>query len=335
MPGIKHSNYNVRNTTFATIIMTQYVLRMCLVVPLSNQIIKAAGVVTKSAWGGAAYNLLLYMLASHITGALYYLLSIGRQITCWNQQCLIQSNISCDLNFISCEDALTKGVSTAFREKYFYCLWWGLLQLSSSGNPLKTSAFIVENVFAIVIGATSLILFARLIGEMQPPTSFKSFAVEDRPGEQWVRLRAAHRGTEEIKIDATMFDGAAEPGPDASLFRRVEALEQGPRLHLSLIVEVARADRVLGFICSAWPDDLTVRHVLTLKGAGTAAAASGDRSGRDFAKLEPREREAVKKFLQEREIDAELAEFLHDYVANKEKMELLRWLKTVESFVEK
>ncbi|KAM0917411.1 hypothetical protein ACQ4PT_009523 [Festuca glaucescens] len=168
----------------------------------------------------------------------------------------------------------------------------------------------------------------------RPPTSFKSFAVEDRPGEQWVRLRAAHRGTEEIKIDATLFDGAAEPGPDASLFHRVEALEQGPRLHLSLIVEVARANRVLGFICSAWPDDLTIRHVLTLRSAG-AGAAPGDHGGRDFAKLEPAEREAVKKFLQEREVDAELAEFLHDYVANKEKMEMLRWLKTVESFVEK
>jgi hypothetical protein len=185
--------------------------------------------------------------------------------------------------------------------------------------------------------------------------------VEDRPGEQWVRLRATRRGTEEIKIDATLFDGAAEPGPDASLFNRVEALEQGPRLHLSLIVEVARADRVLGFICSAWPDDLAVRHVLTLRGAG---AAAGDRSGRDFAygpilqcfwpshfgssvvsefyflasrcrKLEPAEREAVKKFLQEREVDTELAEFLHEYVANKEKMEMLRWLKTVESFVQK
>jgi hypothetical protein len=57
---------------------------------------------------------------------------------------------------------------------------------------------------------------------LQPPTSFKSFAVEDRPGEQWVRLCAAHRGTEEaIKIDATLFDGAAEPGPDAPLFNRV------------------------------------------------------------------------------------------------------------------
>jgi cyclic nucleotide gated channel, plant len=39
---------------------------MYLIVPLSNQIIKAAGVVAKSAWGGAAYNLLLYMLASHV-----------------------------------------------------------------------------------------------------------------------------------------------------------------------------------------------------------------------------------------------------------------------------
>ncbi|XP_048531507.1 uncharacterized protein At2g39795, mitochondrial-like [Triticum urartu] len=170
----------------------------------------------------------------------------------------------------------------------------------------------------------------------QPPTGFKSFAVEDRPGEQWVRLRAARRGAgageEAIKIDATLFDGVAELPPDASLFNRVEALEQGPRLHLSLIVEVARADRVLGFICSAWPDQLAVRHVLTLRGAG---AATDDRGARDFTKLEPAEREVVKKFLQEREVDAELAEFLHDYVANKEKMEMLQWLKTVESFVEK
>lgn len=228
MPGIKRSDYNVRNTTFALIIMTQYVLRMYLVVPLSNQIIKAAGVVTKSAWGGAAYNLVLYMLASHITGAIYYLLSIERQITCWNQQCLNETKISCDLNFINCEnidssgyrgwqsntqvfnycdanrdspnfvygmfsDALTKGaVSTSFREKYFYCLWWGLLQLSSSGNPLKTSAFIVENVFAIAIGAISLILFAQLIGKMQTYLQSVSKRLEEwrlrqRDMEEWMR----------------------------------------------------------------------------------------------------------------------------------------------------
>jgi hypothetical protein len=77
-----------------------------------------------------------------------------------------------------------------------------------------------------------------------------------------------------------MFDGAAEPVPDdAPLFRRVESLERGPRLHLSLIVEVTRGDRVLGFICSAWPDDLAVRHVLTLKAGGSSG---GGRGGRDF-----------------------------------------------------
>ncbi|KAL6655054.1 hypothetical protein ACP70R_005880 [Stipagrostis hirtigluma subsp. patula] len=168
-----------------------------------------------------------------------------------------------------------------------------------------------------------------------PPTRFKSFAVEDRPGEQWVRLRAGAGGggaAEEVKVEATMFDGAAELPLDAPLFHRVESLERGPRLHLSLVVEVARGDRVLGFVCSAWPDDLAVRHVLTLSAGG---GNNGSRGGRDFHKLEAGQREAVSNFLKEREVDGELAEFLHDYMANKEKMELLRWLKTVESFVDK
>uniref|UniRef100_A0A0D9XGN1 Uncharacterized protein n=1 Tax=Leersia perrieri TaxID=77586 RepID=A0A0D9XGN1_9ORYZ len=129
-----------------------------------------------------------------------------------------------------------------------------------------------------------------------PPKTFKSFGVEDRPGEQWVRLRAAGGGAEEVKIDATI-----------------------------LIVEVTRADRVLGFICSAWPDELVVRHVLTLREANGSSTGNG---GRDFMKLGAKERESVRKFLQEREVDDELAEFLHEYIANKEKMELLRWLKT-------
>ncbi|KAM3259772.1 hypothetical protein ACQJBY_051196 [Aegilops geniculata] len=195
MPGIKRSDYNIQNTTYALIILVQYVLRMYLVVPLSNQIIKAAGVVAKSAWGGAAYNLLLYMLASHITGAIYYLLSIERQITCWNQQCLAESSNTSylDFNYGMFGNALSKGaVSTSFQEKYFYCLWWGLLQLSSSGNPLQTSAFIVENIFAIAIGAISLILFAQLIGKMQTYLQSVSKRLEEwrlrqRDMEEWMR----------------------------------------------------------------------------------------------------------------------------------------------------
>ena len=52
-------------------------------------------------------------------------------------------------------------------------------------------------------------------------------------------------------------------------------------------------------------------------------------------KLGAGEREAVTKFLKEREVDEELAEFLHGYMVNKEKMKLHWWLRTVESFLDK
>ncbi|EMS63717.1 putative cyclic nucleotide-gated ion channel 14 [Triticum urartu] len=216
MPGIKRSDYNIQNTTYALIILVQYVLRMYLVVPLSNQIIKAAGVVAKSAWGGAAYNLLLYMLASHITGAIYYLLSIERQITCWNQQCLAESsNASCNIGFISCENTGSRSYlewqsktqifnncdATADPPKFNYGMFSSALtkgavstsfQENSSGNPLQTSAFIVENIFAIAIGAISLILFAQLIGKMQTYLQSVSKRLEEwrlrqRDMEEWMR----------------------------------------------------------------------------------------------------------------------------------------------------
>lgn len=74
MPAIRSSNYNIKNTTFGLVIVVQYIIRMYLIVPLSYQIIKAAGVVAKTAWGGAAYNLLLYMLASHVCHSIQYIL---------------------------------------------------------------------------------------------------------------------------------------------------------------------------------------------------------------------------------------------------------------------
>ena len=45
----------------------QYLLRLYLIYPLSYEIIKAKGVMMEKAWAGAAYNLMLYMLASHVS----------------------------------------------------------------------------------------------------------------------------------------------------------------------------------------------------------------------------------------------------------------------------
>lgn len=66
IPATRSPGANHNNNALALIVLLQYIPRFYLIFPLSSQIIKANGVVTKTAWAGAAYNLLLYMLASHV-----------------------------------------------------------------------------------------------------------------------------------------------------------------------------------------------------------------------------------------------------------------------------
>ncbi|XP_031263524.1 protein CNGC15b-like [Pistacia vera] len=201
------SMVNTKNV-IRLIIIFQYLLRLFLIFPLSSQIIKASGVLLKTAWAGAAYNLMLYMLASHVLGACWYLFSVERQEECWRKVCSSQ-HLHCYLGFFDCRlmdnsarvawfkssnisglcdpngnffnfgihaDALTFKVTAAsFLNKYFYCLWWGLRNLSSLGQNLLTSTYICEIVFAIIIAILGLVLFGLLIGNMQ--TYLQSTAV--------------------------------------------------------------------------------------------------------------------------------------------------------------
>ena len=66
IPATRNPHTDHKNNALALIVLLQYVPRLYLIFPLSSQIIKATGLVTKTAWAGAAYNLLLYMLASHV-----------------------------------------------------------------------------------------------------------------------------------------------------------------------------------------------------------------------------------------------------------------------------
>lgn len=66
IPVTRRPQADPNNNALALIVLIQYVPRLYLIFPLSSQIIKATGLVTKTAWAGAAYNLLLYMLASHV-----------------------------------------------------------------------------------------------------------------------------------------------------------------------------------------------------------------------------------------------------------------------------
>ncbi|XP_040374719.1 probable cyclic nucleotide-gated ion channel 14 [Rosa chinensis] len=63
IPAFKSSSSgHTHNAPVLIIVLLQYVPRLYLIFPLSSQIIKANGVVTKTAWAGAAYNLILYSL---------------------------------------------------------------------------------------------------------------------------------------------------------------------------------------------------------------------------------------------------------------------------------
>lgn len=67
IPNLNGSTLTNTKNVLRFLIIFQYLPRLFLIFPLSSQIIKATGVVTETAWAGAAYNLMLYMLASHVS----------------------------------------------------------------------------------------------------------------------------------------------------------------------------------------------------------------------------------------------------------------------------
>jgi cyclic nucleotide gated channel len=48
-------------------IIAQYVPRILRMYPLYTEVTRTSGIVTETAWAGAAWNLSLYMLASHVS----------------------------------------------------------------------------------------------------------------------------------------------------------------------------------------------------------------------------------------------------------------------------
>ncbi|XP_042501385.1 probable cyclic nucleotide-gated ion channel 5 [Macadamia integrifolia] len=211
------------------IVMLQYIPRLFRILPLMSELKRTAGVFAETAWAGAAYYLLWYMLASHIVGAFWYLCAVERNDTCWQQACEV--NGQCKKNYLYCGNghmdgynawfsisggvlnktcspsvgtfnfgiftlALTSGVvsSRQFLSKYSYCLWWGLQNLSTLGQGLQTSTYPGEGIFSITLVIFGLILFALLIGNMQTYLQSLGIRLEEmrvkrRDSEQWMHHR--------------------------------------------------------------------------------------------------------------------------------------------------
>ncbi|WOL08665.1 putative cyclic nucleotide-gated ion channel 5 [Canna indica] len=186
------------------IVLLQYIPRLFRILPLTSELKRTAGVFAESAWAGAAYYLLWYMLACHIVGAFWYLMSVEREDDCWQSAC--KKNDLCKMDYLYCgnerlsgydkwqnvsaqvleefckpddsnnffsfgifEQSLKSGIisSKKFVLKLAYCFWWGLQNLSTLGQGLQTSTYIQEVIFSITIAVLGLVLFALLIGNMQ------------------------------------------------------------------------------------------------------------------------------------------------------------------------
>ncbi|KAL9342354.1 hypothetical protein Peur_065679 [Populus x canadensis] len=233
IPATRNNSTDHANTTLSLMVLIQYIPRMFLIFPLHQRIVRSTGFVAKAAWAGAGYNLILYMLASHALGASWYTLSMGRQFYCWKSECTKENKagiVGCIHSYLDCNslgnperqywrnvtdvpancdarndtltfkygifaDAFINDVaSSRFIEKFLYCLWWGLRNLSSYGQTLETSTFLGENVFCILICIIGLVLSAQLIGNMQTNLQSMTVRVEEwrikrRDTEEWMRHR--------------------------------------------------------------------------------------------------------------------------------------------------
>ncbi|XP_019176565.1 PREDICTED: probable cyclic nucleotide-gated ion channel 14 [Ipomoea nil] len=318
IPAIRSSHFDHTNSALVLIVLLQYIPRLYLIFPLSSQIIKATGVVTKTAWAGAAYNLLQYMLASHVLGASWYLLSIERHATCWKSACkLEQSPIRCSLHFLDCGNsfsgldkprwanstrvftncnpnnpkffnygiygnAVTNNVvSSKFLEKYFYCLWWGLQNLSSYGQTLTTSTFIGETSFAILIAILGLVLFSHLIGNMQTylqsiTVRLEEWRLKRRDTEEWMKHRQLPHGLQERVMRFVQYKWFTTRGVDEESILRALPSDLRRDIQRHLCLDLVRRVPFFSQMDDQLLDAICERLVSSLSTPGTYIVREGD-----------------------------------------------------------
>ncbi|CAB4318635.1 unnamed protein product [Prunus armeniaca] len=150
-------------------------------------------------WLNAILNFLPFILAAHLYGALWYFLSIQRELDCWLHACL-DKRVGCDLGQtaypfycgadfnssklrlnitrIKASCPINPPDTTIFdfgiflyalqskltrspsnKRHFLQSFWWGLRNLSSFGSNLETSLYGVEIFFTILVSISGMVLF--------------------------------------------------------------------------------------------------------------------------------------------------------------------------------
>ncbi|XP_028776047.1 protein CNGC15a-like [Neltuma alba] len=311
IPNLKGSQMMASRQSLRLVIIFQYLLRLYHIFPLSSEIVKANGVMMEKTWAGAAYNLMLYMLASHVLGSSWYLLAVERQDECWKKACNLEFPY-CQYRYLDCQstsdparaawfrssnlstlcdkssdffqfgifaDALTLEMADSkFLSRYYYCLWWGLRNLSSLGQNLLTSTNVGEINFAVIIAILGLVLFALLIGNMQTYLQSTTLRLEEwrirrTDTERWMHHRQLPHNLKQSVRRYEQFRWVATRGVDEeSILRDLPVdIRRDIKRHLclNLVRQVPLFDqmdeRVLDAICERLKPSLCVQGTLLVR----------------------------------------------------------------------
>ncbi|CAL0319981.1 unnamed protein product [Lupinus luteus] len=318
IPALKNSTAAHVNHTLSLIVLSQYIPRLFQIFPLQRRILKTSGLIAKTALAGALYNLGFYMLASHVLGASWYVTSIQRQYECWRITCKKEMNKthspSCNPKFLDCAilgdhereawfrrtrvltdcdalndknkfqfgmfaDAFTDHVSSSrFFQKYFYCLWWGLKNLSSYGQNLQTSTYSGETLFSSFICISGLILFAHLIGNMQnylqsSTARLEEWRLKQKDTEEWMNHRQLPPELQERVRRFVQYKWLATRGVDEEAILRSLPLDLRRQIQRHLCLDIVRRvpyfgqmdDQLLDAICERLVSSLNVKDTYIVR----------------------------------------------------------------------
>ncbi|XP_074374625.1 putative cyclic nucleotide-gated ion channel 20, chloroplastic [Apium graveolens] len=178
----------------------QYLIVLCRILSmLADQ--SASIFVCKSWLSKCVINILAFFLFSHVVGSFWYYFATIRVAQCLINACGARFHQSC-LTFISCSFDLSKYEPALWKEwkdnsnvtacfdpegfeygiyklavllmresnlsvRYLYSLSWGFQQISTLAGNQTPAFFVVEVLFIMFVGATGLLLFSLLIGNIQ------------------------------------------------------------------------------------------------------------------------------------------------------------------------
>ncbi|XP_050119066.1 uncharacterized protein LOC126596155 isoform X6 [Malus sylvestris] len=230
-------------------------------------------------WIKGVLNFSMYIIASHVAGALWYFFAIQRMMICWHSAC--RKNDGCDNRMFGCHDhhffrnttilndlcpvsvgdnssdtmffdfgifatALEYGLvgSTSYFKKFLNCFWWGLRNLSSLGSNLEPSADGWENLYTIFISISGLLLFLYLIGNLQMYMQFETTRREDRKRKMLNEQKVEEKG---FDIELWLFKRGVPTRLNKDMKLQIiekvkQALEDGMEINLDNIFPLLHSD---------------------------------------------------------------------------------------------